>query len=104
MSELSTDLGRQERRARRGTPAAPVGLTPLAVSPNEACHLLSIRLSRLYELMRTGELASYAEGRLRRIPMTAIHAYVERRTAKPNRWSQLTTAARTYKRGSKKRS
>jgi excisionase family DNA binding protein len=42
-------------------------ITPLAVPPRDACRLLSIGMSRLYDLMRSGELPSYWDGRSRRI-------------------------------------
>ena len=54
---------------------------PLAVPPKEAGGLLSVRLSRLYELLRAGELQSYEDGYSRRITMASIYGYVERRLA-----------------------
>ena len=63
-------------------------VTPLAVSPSEACRLLSLSTSRLYQLMRAGELPSYRDGRARRITMTAIQSYIARRVADAgNGWS-----------------
>ena len=56
-------------------------ITPLAVAPRDACRLLSIGQSRLYALMRTGELPSYWDGRARRITMAALQEYVARRIA-----------------------
>jgi excisionase family DNA binding protein len=60
------------------TPAASAAI---AVPPAEASRLLSISLSRLYALLRAGELDSYAEGRARRITVPSIHAYIARRLA-----------------------
>src|SRR5262249_32733225 len=51
MSQMSTGLSRQERPS--------LSVTPLAVPPREASRLLSVGMSRLYQLMRTGELESY---------------------------------------------
>ena len=47
---------------------------PLAVAPRTACLLLSVGNTRLYQLIRTGELVSYCEGRARRITMASIRA------------------------------
>jgi excisionase family DNA binding protein len=62
-------------------PPVSVEVTPLVVPPRDACRLLSIGMSRLYDLMRSGELSSYLDGRSRRITMKAIHEYVARRVA-----------------------
>jgi excisionase family DNA binding protein len=51
---------------------------PLAVTPSQACMLLSIGNTHLYELIRTGELDSYLEGRARRITMESIERRVAR--------------------------
>jgi len=51
------------------------------VSPREASRLLSVSLSRLYQLMRDGQLQSYLDGRARRITVTSIHHYIARQLA-----------------------
>jgi excisionase family DNA binding protein len=56
-------------------------LQPLAVSPRQACGLLSIGLTRLYELLGSGELDSFLVGRSRRITVASMQAFVERRLA-----------------------
>jgi excisionase family DNA binding protein len=56
-------------------------LEPLAVSPRQACVLLSIGMTRLYDLIKKRELASYLEGRSRRITMQSIRARVARLAA-----------------------
>jgi excisionase family DNA binding protein len=53
-------------------------IEPLAVSPRRACFLLSVGNTRLYELIRTGELEAYHEGRARRITMDSIRARLAR--------------------------
>jgi excisionase family DNA binding protein len=53
----------------------------LAVTPRDACFLLSIGNTRLYYLIKTGELESYVDGHSRRIPMAAIRKFIERRSA-----------------------
>jgi len=56
-------------------------LEPLAVSPRQACLLLGIGNTRLYELIRDRELVTYHEGRARRITMESIHARLARLVA-----------------------
>ena len=51
---------------------------PLVVTPRQACVLLGIGNSRLYQLLTSGELPSYQEGRGRRITMASIRARIER--------------------------
>lgn len=53
-------------------------LEPLAVSPKQACLLLGVGTTRLYQLLASGELASYHEGRARRITMASIRSHVAR--------------------------
>jgi excisionase family DNA binding protein len=53
-------------------------LEPLSVSPRQACLLLGVGNTRLYELIRDGELSTYREGRARRITMQSIRARVSR--------------------------
>jgi excisionase family DNA binding protein len=59
-------------------PNADECLAPLVVAPRDACRMLSIGLTRLYEL-KDGELESYRDGGSRRITVSSIHAYVTRR-------------------------
>jgi hypothetical protein len=49
-----------------GRVAGANDVEPLAVSPRQACFLLSVGTTRLYELIRAGELQAYYEGRARR--------------------------------------
>jgi excisionase family DNA binding protein len=51
-------------------------LEPLAVSPRQACLLLGVGNTRLYELIRNRELDSYQEGRARRITLESIRRRV----------------------------
>ena len=53
-------------------------LEPLAASPREACTLLNLGLTRLYQLIRNDELDSYLDGSSRRITMESIHRRLER--------------------------
>ena len=55
-------------RAKR---ASPVTASPpaIAIPPAETAHVLSVSLSKVYDLMRKGELSSYRDGRSRRVLM-----------------------------------
>jgi len=44
-----------------GRVAGANDVEPLAVSPRQACFLLSVGTTRLYELIRAGELQAYYE-------------------------------------------
>jgi excisionase family DNA binding protein len=54
---------------------------PLVTSPNQTMRQLLLSRSKLYELLNSGELESYTEGRSRRITVRSINSYVERRLA-----------------------
>jgi excisionase family DNA binding protein len=60
------------------TPTA-TGLEPIVVTPRQACKLLGIGNTHLYRLLGAKEIASYNDGRARRIPLSSIRAYVARR-------------------------
>jgi excisionase family DNA binding protein len=51
---------------------------PLHVSPRQACALLNVKMTKLFQLLHEGELESHLDGGARRIPMSSIHARVER--------------------------
>ena len=68
MSIRSTGLGHDE---------------PLIVSPRHAQELLSIGHSRLYELIAAGELATFKDGKSRKITVASIKEYVARKLAAP---------------------
>lgn len=50
----------------------------LMVTVEEAAECLGIGRSAVYDLMRLGELGSVKIGRSRRVPVEALHSYVER--------------------------
>jgi excisionase family DNA binding protein len=52
-------------------------IAPLLLKPEEAAEALGIARTRVYQLMRVGELRSVKIGKLRRIPVAALQAYVE---------------------------
>jgi excisionase family DNA binding protein len=55
----------------------------LAVPPIAVCKMLSLGLTSVYELMRTGELRSFRIGRTRRITMESVEGYIERQAKEP---------------------
>ena len=57
-------------------PAAAV--MPLLLTVNQAAQLLGIGRSTLYELIDAGELRSVKVGASRRIPLKAVHEYIDR--------------------------
>jgi excisionase family DNA binding protein len=58
---------------------------PLAVTVPVTCHLLSLSLDRVYDLIRNGELDSYLDGdRRRRITMRSIKAHPARQLRAQN--------------------
>jgi excisionase family DNA binding protein len=54
---------------------------PLVTSPNQAMTAIQVSRKKLYELINTGELESYTEGKSRRITVKSINEYIERRLA-----------------------
>jgi len=89
---MSTGLSRQERPS--------LSVTPLAVPPREASRLLSVGMSRLYQLMRTGELESYRDGRSRRITMASIQKRMARQLAdSTGEWRQINPQPQPQRRG-----
>ena len=54
---------------------------PLVASPNQTMRAIQVSRKKLYELINTGELESYTEGKSRRITVKSINEYVERRLA-----------------------
>jgi excisionase family DNA binding protein len=54
---------------------------PLVASPKQAMRVIQVSRKKLYELINTGELESYTEGKSRRITVKSINDYIERRLA-----------------------
>jgi len=63
------------------TEALP-SLRPLLASPQQTCHLLSISMSALYELLNAGKLESFKLGGSRKITMASIEAFVAEKAAR----------------------
>ncbi len=53
-------------------------LTPLLLRPEEAAAMLRVGRTRVFDLIRSGELRSVKIGHLRRISATALAEYVAR--------------------------
>ena len=86
------------------SPRTPPLAPPLAVPTKEASRLLSLSMSRLYELLRNGELQSYEDGGSRRVVMTSIQEYVDRRLVDSGgSWRQITVPPRGRQQQSGKR-
>jgi excisionase family DNA binding protein len=66
------------------------GLEPLVVSPKIAWRLLGCGNTRGYELIATGELESYKDGKSRRITMASIRAHIARKLRDPDVSPNLT--------------
>lgn len=49
----------------------------LLLKPEEVAECLSVSRSKVYELMRAGALESVRIGASRRVPRTAVNAFVE---------------------------
>jgi excisionase family DNA binding protein len=58
-------------------------LKPLAVSPREAARLMGVSRSRVYELLNSGELPSYKDGRRRLILVSDIETWLGHLTPAP---------------------
>lgn len=58
---------------------APPEVVPLVVKPRDARRMLNCGQTRLYELLGTGELESFLDGRSRKITVESIHRYISRR-------------------------
>lgn len=71
----------KDRDAPARHPATPSGRQwsgPLVVRPREACEMLAVGLTKLYELLNEGALESYVHGGSRRITIASIHAHIDR--------------------------
>jgi excisionase family DNA binding protein len=64
---------------------SPDTQAPLLVTPQQAGDMLSLGLTRVYELLRAGELTGCHVGRARRISTSSIVAFVDRQLADGNR-------------------
>jgi Helix-turn-helix domain len=54
-------------------------IEPFIVKPRDARRLLSVGQTTLYQLLKTGELESFLDGRSRKITVDSIRRYIARR-------------------------
>jgi hypothetical protein len=78
------------------------GCKPLAVSVKKGCALIDNGPTRLYELINSGEIESYRDGKSRKVVVASLEAYVARQIAaeatKPSpEWTHRATQARAAK-------
>jgi hypothetical protein len=63
-------------------------IQPICVAPKIAGRMLGYGMTRVYQLLKTGELTSFSDGGARRITTKSISDYVERKlgdSSKPAR-------------------
>jgi len=82
MSLSHLDVHHNRRRthrvaARDGGFGGGHQVNQLLLTPEDAAELLAVGRTKLYELLRTGELESVRIGAARRIPAAALNAYVD---------------------------
>jgi hypothetical protein len=78
-------------------------IAPLVTSPKVARVLIDCSMTRLYELLNSGEISSYRDGKSRKIIVSSLKDLIERRlreeAAKEKRgWTERATLARVKKR------
>jgi excisionase family DNA binding protein len=74
-TDTATDDGGGRRRRRSAA------IEPLVVSPAQACQMLGIGNTKLYQLIAAGELETYTDGRARKITTASIRARIARKLA-----------------------
>lgn len=72
---------------------------PLVVSPKRACQMLDCSMTRFYELLKTGQIQSYRDGKSRKAVVASLSSYIERQlqveASKPSRgWTDRATQVR----------
>ncbi|NRA03543.1 MAG: helix-turn-helix domain-containing protein [Myxococcales bacterium] len=61
---------------------------PLLLTPEQAARYLSVGRTTIYDLIRSGDLASVKIGRLRRIPRVAIKQWLADQLALDVEWQR----------------
>src|SRR5436190_1760127 len=78
---MSSHLTEAEPMGEQNQPQAQ--LEPILVRVEEAARILSLSRSMIYQMLDRGELPSVRCGTARRIPLAALHAWVERQISVP---------------------
>ena len=73
--------------------ATEIVLEPLGVKPKVACGLIPCGTTRLYELLASGELDSYLDGRSRIITTASIRRRQERLLAEARKATEAKAAS-----------
>ena len=60
------------------TPTTPAEVTAIVLTVEDAAKRLGISRTTMYGLIKAGEIRSVPIGRLRRVPIVALHEYVNR--------------------------
>jgi hypothetical protein len=76
---------------------------PLVVSPKRGCQMLDCSMTRFYELLNSGQIQSYREGKSRKAIVASIKAHIAHQLEQeaknePARWTMRATSARKAKR------
>ncbi len=73
-------MKKRHKRDAAAKPAKPsINVKPLVVGTTEARRLGGWGKTKIFELIATGELDSYLEGRVRRITLESIEARIQRK-------------------------
>jgi len=78
-------------------------IAPLVTSPKVARVLIDCSMTRLYELLNSGEITSYRDGKSRKIIVASLNDLIERRLREEGSkelrgWTERATLARIKKR------
>jgi len=60
-------------------PRKPLNVKPLVVRPKEAERMLDTSHDRLYQLIASGDIQSYLDGSSRKILVSSIEAFIQRK-------------------------
>jgi len=85
------------------SPNSPNEVAALVVSPKKGALILDVGLTRIYELINSGEIESFRAGKSRKIVLESLKAYVARQlaaevTRQQPQWTTRATEARAAKR------
>ncbi len=86
---------------------SPITVEPLVVRPEVAAAMLGVGRTRLFEMIKTGEVDSRLDGKRRLIKVESLHQYVACKFAgtdeQPARHTEKATAASLASRKAKRR-